>query len=378
MKKVTILGSTGSIGTQSLEVIRENPDKFTVEGLTCHSNISLLEKQIMAFSPKVVAVMDKEAAEKLRRKLDGSIQVLDGLDGLIKVSTESSCDILLTAVVGSIGLQPTYEAVKKGIDIALANKETLVMAGAIIMKAAKASGSQILPVDSEHSAIFQCLQGNDPNTVESITLTASGGSFLNKPLEALKNVTPEEALNHPNWDMGKKITIDSATMMNKGLEVIEAKWLFDLEPENINVLIHPESIIHSMVNYHDSSVMAQLGLPDMKLPIVYALNYPTRKHTNYSRLDLAKIGQLTFQEPDSDRFPALKLAYKALEIGHTMPVVLNTANEIFVDQFLKGKIEFLEIIEYVAKEMDKHDIIENPTIDDILMLEKQIREKFKN
>lgn len=376
MKKITILGSTGSIGKQALEIVKENPDLFQIQGLTCHSNIELLEKQIQAFHPKYVCVMDHKAADELKTRLSKNIIVMKGLNGLIRISTESKCDILLTAVVGSVGLLPTYEAVKRGIDIALANKETLVTAGQIIMKEAKKSGSKILPVDSEHSAIFQCLQGNDISSVEKLILTASGGSFLKTPIDALKTVTPEDALKHPNWEMGKKITIDSATMMNKGLEVIEARWLFDIPPSQIEVVIHPESIIHSMVQYKDSSVMSQMGLPDMKLPIFYALNYPKRLRTDYKRLDLTKISQLNFLKPDLEKFKALALAYKSIEIGHTMPVVLNTANEIYVQKFLDNEIEFLDIAKYVEKEMEKHDIIKNPTIGEIIMIENEIKKRL--
>lgn len=376
MKKITILGSTGSIGTQTLTIVKEFPNLFEIQGLTCNKNIELLEKQIIEFKPKYVCVMDKEAAKVLKSKISPDISVYTGLDGLINIATESKCDILLTAVVGSIGLLPTYEAIKKGIDIALANKETLVTAGKIIMAEAKKSGSKILPVDSEHSAIFQCLQGNERHTVEKIILTASGGSFLNTSIDALESVKPEDALKHPNWEMGKKITIDSATMMNKGLEVIEAKWLFDLKIDQIEVVIHPESIIHSMVQYQDRSVIAQLGLPDMKLPILYALNYPTRVKTEYEPLDLTKIGQLNFLKPDLEKFKALSLAYKSIEIGHTMPVVLNTANEIYVQKFLENKIGFLEISESVEREMKNHDIIKNPTIDDIIKIENEMKERL--
>jgi len=376
MKKITILGSTGSIGTQTLAIVKEFPNLFEIQGLTCNKNIELLEKQIIEFNPKYVCVMDKEAAKILKTKISHDISVYSGLEGLINIATESKCDILLTAVVGSVGLLPTYEAIKKGIDIALANKETLVTAGEIIMAEAKKSGSKILPVDSEHSAIFQCLQGNERSTVEKIILTASGGSFLNTPFDALESVKPVDALKHPNWEMGKKITIDSATMMNKGLEVIEAKWLFDLKIDQIEVVIHPESIVHSMVQYHDRSVIAQMGLPDMKLPILYALNYPKRVKTAYDPLDLTKIGQLNFMTPDLKKFKALSLAYKSIEIGHTMPVVLNTANEIYVQKFLENKIGFLEISESVEKEMKNHDIIKNPTIEDIIKIENEMKERL--
>ena len=376
MKKITILGSTGSIGTQTLEIVKEFPNNFEIQGLSCNKNIDLLEKQIIQFKPKYVCVMDKEAAKELEARILPDIIVYTGLDGLINIATESKCDILLTAVVGSIGLLPTYEAIKKGIDIALANKETLVTAGKIIMAEAKKSGSKILPVDSEHSAIFQCLQGNEKNTVEKIILTASGGAFLDTPIDALNSVKPLDALKHPNWEMGKKITIDSATMMNKGLEVIEAKWLFDLSIDQIEVVIHPESIIHSMVQYQDRSVIAQMGLPDMKLPILYALNYPKRVKTNYEALDLIKVGRLNFMTPDLKKFKALSLAYESIKIGHTMPVVLNTANEIYVQKFLENEIEFLEIAESVEKEMKNHDIIKNPTIEEIIRIENEMRERL--
>ena len=376
MKKITILGSTGSIGTQTLAIVKEFPNLFEIQGLTCNKNIELLEKQIIEFKPKYVCVMDEDAAKVLKSKISPTITVYTGLDGLTNIAIESKCDILLTAVVGSVGLLPTYEAIKKGIDIALANKETLVTAGKIIMAEAKKSGSKILPVDSEHSAIFQCLQGNERSTVEKIILTASGGSFLNTPFDALESVKPVDALKHPNWEMGKKITIDSATMMNKGLEVIEAKWLFDLKVDQIEVVIHPESIIHSMVQYQDRSVIAQLGLPDMKLPILYALNYPKRVKTEYKPLDLTEIGQLNFLKPDLEKFKALSLAYKSIKIGHSMPVVLNTANEIYVQKFLENKIGFLEISESVEKEMKNHDIIENPTIDDIIKIENEMKERL--
>lgn len=376
MKKITILGSTGSIGTQTLAIVKEFPNLFEIQGLTCNKNIELLEKQIIEFKPKYVCVMDKEAAKILKSKISSDITVYSGLDGLINIATESKCDILLTAVVGSVGLLPTYEAIKKGIDIALANKETLVTAGKIIMAEAKKSGSKILPVDSEHSAIFQCLQGNEMSTVEKIILTASGGAFLDTPTDALESVKPVDALKHPNWEMGKKITIDSATMMNKGLEVIEAKWLFDLKVDQIEVVIHPESIIHSMVQYQDRSVIAQMGLPDMKLPILYALNYPKRVKTAYDPLDLARIGRLNFMKPDLIKFKALSLAYESIKIGHTMPAVLNTANEIYVQKFLENKIGFLEISESVEREMKNHDIIKNPTIEDIIKIENEMKERL--
>ncbi|MDM8533083.1 1-deoxy-D-xylulose-5-phosphate reductoisomerase [Clostridiaceae bacterium HSG29] len=376
MKKISILGSTGSIGTQTLEVVRENIDKFEIIGLTCNSNIELILSQIKEFKPKIVCVMNEKKAKELEKLISSKIEIVTNIEGLIKVATNSENDIVVTAVVGSIGLVPTYEAVKLGIDIALANKETLVTAGEIIMKEAKKSGSKILPVDSEHSAIFQSLLGNKHKEIDKLILTASGGAFLNKTIEELKDVKVKDALKHPNWEMGRKITIDSATMMNKGLEVIEAKWLFDIDIENIDVVIHPQSIIHSMVQYIDSSVIAQMGLPDMKLPIVFALNYPDRKVNNYERLDLTKIQSLTFYKPDLDKYKPLSLAYRAIRIGGTMPVVLNTANEIYVNKFLNDEIDFLDIANYVENAMNNHKVINNPSLEDILMLEKVLREKL--
>jgi 1-deoxy-D-xylulose-5-phosphate reductoisomerase len=376
MKKISILGSTGSIGTQTLEVVRENREEFEIVGLTCNFNIELLKRQIDEFKPSVVCVMDKEKAKELKTHISNEIKILDGIEGLVEVAKNSENDILVTAVVGSIGLIPTYEAIKVGIDIALANKETLVTAGEIIMSEAKKSGSKILPVDSEHSAIFQSLLGNKHKEIDKLILTASGGAFLNKNIEELKDVKPKDALKHPNWEMGKKITIDSATMMNKGLEVIEAKWLFDIDVENIDVVIHPQSIIHSMVQYIDSSVIAQLGLPDMKLPIIFALNYPSRKLNDYKRLDLTEIQNLSFFKPDLNKYRPLKLAYEAIKIGGTMPAVLNTANEIYVKKFLDKKIGFLDIAVFVEKAMENHTVISKPTIEDILIVEKELREKL--
>jgi len=376
MKKISILGSTGSIGTQTLEVVKENINEFEIVGLTCNSNIELILNQIKEFNPKIVCVMNEEKAKELKELISSNIEIVTNVDGLVKVATDRENDIVVTAVVGSIGLVPTYEAIKLGIDIALANKETLVTAGEIIMKEAKKSGSKILPVDSEHSAIFQSLLGNKHKEIDKLILTASGGAFLNKTIEELKNVKPKDALKHPNWEMGRKITIDSATMMNKGLEVIEAKWLFDIDVENIDVVIHPQSIIHSMVQYVDSSVIAQMGLPDMKLPIVFALNYPFRKINEYKRLDLTKIQSLTFYKPDLDKYKPLSLAYRAIKIGGTMPVVLNTANEIYVNKFLNDEIGFLDIANLVEDAMNNHNVIENPSLEDILMLEKILRKKL--
>ncbi|MGM0378517.1 MAG: 1-deoxy-D-xylulose-5-phosphate reductoisomerase [Bacillota bacterium] len=375
MKNISILGSTGSIGTQTLDIIRENKDKFNIIGLSCNKNIDLLKKQIKKFRPKEVSVMDKEMYKRIKEE-NFDIDIYTGVNGLVNIATNQNNDLLITSVVGSIGLRPTYEAIKKGIDIGLANKETLVVAGDLITNACKKYNVKLLPIDSEHNAIFQSLIGNKQKDIEKIILTASGGSFLNTPIEKLKDVSPKEALDHPNWDMGKKITIDSATMMNKGLEVIEAKWLFNLDLEDIKVLVHPESIIHSMVEYKDKSVIAQLGLPDMKVPISFVLNYPERLENDLESLDLAKISTLNFLNPDFEKFPALKLAYKALKIGGTMPLVLNVANEIYVDKFLNKEIKFLEIVENVKKVMDKHNVIKNPTLEEILRIEKKLRNKL--
>jgi len=369
MKKIAILGSTGSVGKQALEVVREQQD-IEICGLTTNTNIDLLEEQIRIYKPALVAVMNPEKAAILRARIDQNTQVLEGMTGLIRVATMEQVEMVVTAVVGMIGLKPTVAAIKAGKDIALANKETLVTAGEIIMKLVKEYKVRLLPVDSEHSAILQSLQGEVPNQVETILLTASGGPFRTYNLKDLEKVTIEDALKHPNWTMGSKITIDSATMMNKGLEVIEAKWLFDLEMEQIKVVIHPQSIIHSMVQYIDGSVIGQLGLPDMKLPIQYALYYPERKLNLYKRLNLADIQTLSFEEPNHDCFPCLNYAYEAMAIGGTMPTVLNAANEKAVDLFLKGKIEFLGIPEIIGYAMKQHKVKVDYNIEDILEVEK--------
>jgi len=373
MKKITILGSTGSIGTQTLEIVKEFPNNFEIQGLTCNKNIDLLEKQIIQFKPKYVCVMDKEAAKELEARILPDIIVYTGLDGLINIATESKCDILLTAVVGSIGLLPTYEAIKKGIDIALANKETLVTAGKIIMAEAKKSGSKILPVDSEHSAIFQCLQGNEKNTVEKIILTASGGAFLDTPFDDLKSVKPVDALKHPNWEMGKKITIDSATMMNKGLEVIEAHWLFKQSYDKIKVVVHPQSIIHSMVEFKDNAIMAEMGVSDMRLAIQNVITYPKRYESPVKTLDLFSVGQLNFVRPDFKKFPALRLAYQAGKEGGSFPAVLNAANEVAVQKFLKKEISYLQITQLIEKVMHKHKNINEPQPSELFAVDRWSR-----
>lgn len=369
MKKISILGSTGSIGMQTLDIVEKNKD-IQVIGLSTNTNIERLYEQILKFKPKVVAVMNEKKAIELKAKVNNEVTVLKGIEGLIEVATLSEIEMVVTAVVGMIGLRPTIEAIKASKNIALANKETLVTAGSIIMNLAKEKNVSILPVDSEHSAIFQALNGEDTNSIENIWLTASGGPFRGKKRNELKNITIEQALKHPNWSMGSKITIDSSTLMNKGLEVIEAKWLFNLSVDQIKVVVHPESIIHSMVEYKDSSVIAQLGLPDMRLPIQYALFYPKRQENNFKRLNLSQIGKLTFEEPDMTSFKCLQLAYDAIRIGGSMPVVLNAANELAVSKFLNKEIGFLEIPEIIDYCMSKHDIIKEITLTNILDTEK--------
>lgn len=375
MKNISILGSTGSIGTQTLEVIKNNSDLFNVIAISGNNNIDLLQRQIEDFSPKYVAVYDEKKAKALSNRISGSnIKILYGIDGLIEISTLYEVDILVTSVVGNIGLLPTLNAIKSGKTIALANKETLVTAGELVMKEAKANDAKIIPVDSEHSAIFQCLQGYNMKEVNKVILTASGGPFRGLKKEKLINVKPEDALKHPNWTMGKKITIDSATLMNKGLEVIEAKWLFGLETEQIDVVVHPQSIVHSMVEFVDGSLLAQLGITDMKLPIQYALTYPDRIKTDGKGLDFKTFNKLTFEEPDRRTFPCLDLAFEALNTGGTMPVVLNAANEELVLQFLEGSIRFYDIPNIIEKAMNKFKVIKNPYIDDIIEADKITRE----
>ncbi|KGG80838.1 1-deoxy-D-xylulose 5-phosphate reductoisomerase [Caloranaerobacter azorensis H53214] len=376
MKNISILGSTGSIGTQTLEVINEL-DNFKIVGLSANKNIDLLEKQALKYKPKIVAVYDESRARILRERLNiYDIKVVSGMDGLIEVATEKEADIVLTSVVGMIGLLPTLEAIKSGKIIALANKETLVTAGEIVMRKAKENNVDIIPVDSEHSAIFQSLKSGKKEEVAKIILTASGGPFRGKKLKDLEKVSVSDALKHPNWSMGRKISIDSATLMNKGLEVIEAKWLFDVDIENIEVIIHPQSIIHSMVEFIDGSVIAQLGVPDMKVPIQYALTYPKRKYSSIKKLRLTDIKELTFEEPDLNTFPCLKLAFEALKQGGTMPSVLNAANEVAVKLFLDKKIKFLDIPKLIEETMLKHKTIYNPNLDDIIESDKWARESI--
>lgn len=369
MKNISILGSTGSIGTQALEVVSENSDALNIVGLTTNTSIDLLEKQIDAYAPRIVCVMDGDAALILEKRLKtkaSAVEVVSGLEGLIAVATASENNLLLTAVSGMIGLQPTLAAINAGIDIALANKETLVAGGQIVIDAAAAKRVSLLPVDSEHCAIFQCLMGNKHQEIDRIIITASGGPFRGHTREQLQSVTLAQALRHPNWSMGKKITIDSATLMNKGLEVIEAKWLFDLRDSQIDVVVHPQSIIHSMVEFIDHSTMAQLGMPDMALPIQIAFFYPERIANNRPALDFSQVRELTFEEPDLLAFPCLQLAYDALDSGGTMACVLNAANEIAVARFLNQEIHFLDIPRINRLVMEKHQLISNPGLDEVL------------
>ena len=364
MKTLSILGSTGSIGRNTLEVISDHPDKFRVKALAVGNNIKLLAEQINTFKPEIAAVFDEGSANELRKDFRG-LQVLSGEEGLVEAATLDGVDMVVSAIVGSPGLAPTYAAVKAGKDIALATKEALVMAGKIIMSEASRNNVKILPVDSEHSAIFQCLEGREMQDVKKIILTASGGAFLGKSVSELEDVTPADALKHPNWDMGRKITIDSATLMNKGLEVIEAFWLFGLPLEKIGVIIHPQSIIHSMVEFIDGSVMAQLSLPDMKGPIAYALSYPDRFGDVLEPMDLAKIGQLTFEEPDMEKYRSLTLTFDALRAGGTMPCVLNAANEAVVAAFLEEKISFTDIYRVISDTMDAHKVSGGDTLEEV-------------
>lgn len=377
MKKVLILGSTGSIGINALNVIRKFPDKFKVAGLTVNSNISLLKEQIDEFRPAFVVVKDKTKASELAESINSKTEILSGESGLIEAAQSRDFDILIGAVVGFAGLIPTIEAIKRGKRIALANKETLVVAGEIVTRLVAENGAEIIPVDSEHSAIYQCLIGENLKEVEKLILTASGGPFLNKDKSFFKTATVDEALNHPNWKMGNKITIDSATMMNKGLEVIEAHWLFGLPFNKIDVVIHPQSIIHSMVQFIDGSIKAQMGLPDMKLPIQYALSFPERFENDFVRTNLPLINNLTFFEPDFDKFECLKLAYQVLETGGTAPCILNAANEIAVEKFLNRQIKFSDIPKFINIALNKIENHSNPDIETIIECDKLTR-KFVN
>lgn len=378
MKRIAILGSTGSIGTQTLEVVRENGD-IEVLGLAAGSNITLLEEQIRQFHPRLAAVWSEEKARELRTRIaDTDTKVVSGMDGLIEVSILKDTEILVTAIVGMIGIRPTIEAIKAGKDIALANKETLVTAGHIIMPLAAEKNVSILPVDSEHSAIFQSLQGNEHKAIHKILLTASGGPFRGRTEEELLDIKVEDALKHPNWSMGQKITIDSSTMVNKGLEVIEAKWLFQVDVDQVQVIVQPQSIIHSMVEYVDGAIMAELGTPDMKLPIQYALYYPHRRYLPGERLDFYSLGRLEFEKPDMRTFYGLALAYEAGRAGGTLPTVFNAANELAVSQFLNRQIKYLEIMEIIEDCMQAHKNIENPTLQQILDTEAATYERINS
>jgi len=378
MKKLTILGSTGSIGVSTLEIVAAYPDRFQVVALTAGNNLELLRQQIELFRPRMVSVLTAELARQLDRMLTGGKpEIHHGVAGLIAAATAVESDVVVAAIVGAAGLVPTAAAIKAGKDIALANKETLVTAGRLMMDLVRERGVRLFPVDSEHSAIFQSLEGQSRKDVKRIILTASGGPFLTLPLDRLAQVSVADALNHPNWSMGQKITIDSATMMNKGLEVIEARWLFDVPPEQIAVNIHPQSIIHSMVEYADGCVMAQLGVPDMKAPIAYALTYPERIPTGVKPLDLTELSGLTFLAPDYRRFPSLKLAYDALAAGDSMPAVMNAANEVAVEAFLKGKIGFTDIATSIARTMDSHEPRSLATIEEVLSSDRWAREKSR-
>lgn len=378
MKNITILGSTGSIGTQTLDIVRANDD-LRVVAIAAGSNIQKLEEQIREFHPEIVCVYNEEAAANLKIAVaDTSVKVVAGMDGLIETAVYKGADIVVTAFVGMIGIRPTLEAIKAGKDIALANKETLVTAGHLVIQAAKDYGVKILPVDSEHSAIFQSLNGENRKEIDKILLTASGGPFRGRTREQMKDVKVEDALKHPNWTMGRKITIDSATMVNKGLEVIEAKWLFDVDFDDIQVVVQPQSLIHSMVQFKDGAIIAQLGTPDMRLPIQYALYYPERRFLAGDRVDFGKIARITFENPDTDNFIGLKLAYEAGRIGGSMPTVFNAANEKAVAKFLDRKIGFLEINDIIQYCMENHKVKENPSVSEILEIEQWAYELIEN
>lgn len=365
-KRIAILGSTGSIGTQTLDVIAVRPDEFEVVALSAGRNTALLLEQIERFRPRLVSVADEQAARELSGLVKHDVQIEYGEQGLIEVAAHSGADMLVTAIVGSRGLAPTLAAIEAGIPIGLANKETLISAGHLVMEAARRRNVPIIPIDSEHSAIFQCLNGENRSEIKRLIITASGGSFRDKTREELTHVTVEEALRHPNWSMGAKITIDSATMVNKGLEVMEAHWLFGIDYDRIEVVIHPESMIHSMVEFVDTSIMAQLGNPDMRVPIQYALTYPKRFEGPYRPLDLIQIGALHFQEMDMERFPCLHMAYEAGRSGGTMPTVYSAANEVAVERFLSGEIPFLAIEDIIREAMDRHPAVATPSLEEIL------------
>lgn len=371
MKKIAILGSTGSIGTQTLDVVRGNKD-IQVLGISAGRNILKLEEQVREFHPRLVAVWDEQAAKDLQIRIaDLPVEVVSGMDGLLQLARMDETDILVTAVVGMIGIRPTMEAICAGKDIALANKETLVTAGHLIMPLAKEKGVQILPVDSEHSAIFQAIHGENKKEIHKLLITASGGPFRGRKREDLQQVTVADTLKHPNWVMGQKITVDSATLVNKGLEVMEARWLFDMDLDHIQVVVQPQSIVHSMVEFKDGAVMAQLGTPDMRLPIQYALYYPEKRYLDGERLDFHKLRQIIFEEPDMDTFLGLPMAIQAAQAGGSMPTVFNAANELAVKLFLQEKIRFLDIYQIIGQSMGRHKVIRHPDLDQILAVEKE-------
>lgn len=371
MKKIAILGSTGSIGTQTLDVVRANGD-LQVLGISAGRNIKKLEEQAREFSPRLVAVWDEAAACELRIRLkDTDVRVVSGMDGLLELASMEGPEILVTAIVGMLGIRPTIEAIRAGKDIALANKETLVTAGHLIMPMAEKYGVRILPVDSEHSAVFQALNGEDKREVHKLLITASGGPFRGRKRKDLEKVTLGDTLKHPNWVMGQKITVDSATLVNKGLEVMEAKWLFGMGLDRIQVVVQPQSVIHSMVEFEDGGIMAQLGTPDMRLPIQYALYYPHRRYLDGERLDFAKLGQITFEEPDMETFQGLPMAIRAAEEGGSMPTVFNAANELAVRKFLHEEIGFLDIYDIIGQSMDRHKKLDSPDLEEILAVENE-------
>lgn len=378
MIKIAILGSTGSIGTQTLDIVRKNKD-LEVVGIAAGSNIAMLEEQIREFHPKLAAVGDEKKAEELSvRVKDTNCKVVGGMDGLLELAAMEESQILVTAIVGMIGIRPTIEGIKAGKDIALANKETLVTAGHLIMPLAKEYGAKILPVDSEHSAIFQALNGEEHKSIDKLLITASGGPFRGRKTKDLEHIQVEDALKHPNWAMGQKITIDSATLVNKGLEVMEAKWLFGVDLNQIQVVVQPQSVIHSMVQFTDGSIIAQIGTPDMRLPIQYALYGGTRKYLDGERLDFAKLGSITFENPDIETFKGLPLAMEAAKVGGSMPTVFNAANEKAVALFLQRKIRFLDIYTIIEDAMERHEVVSNPTVEEILRIEQEIYERIES
>jgi len=378
MRRVVLLGSTGSIGTSTIKVAEDLPEQIRLVGLAAGNNVELLLQQARKRQPQAISITDPENAKELRAKVPQGIQVYSGADGLLKLATMPDADIVLIAIVGTAGLQPALAAIRAGKDIAVASKEILVMAGEIVMREARQNGVRVLAVDSEHSAIFQCLDGKSPNSVRRLWLTASGGPFRTTPIAEFAKITVESALKHPSWVMGRKITIDSATLFNKGLEMIEARWLFDIEMPRVSVVVHPQSVVHSMVEFVDGSMLAQLSTPDMCLPIQYALTYPERVASERVQTNLAGLGKLTFEEPDQERFPALALARKAGEIGGTMPAVLNAANEVAVEAFVNRQIHFPQIPESVRRVMDRHKVIEHPKLPQILEADAWARKEARS